>query len=178
MEIHRVSRDLWGIFKHYHYLTSAIANNSECYVGFIEHEPVAFVALNRFPHPVNKNIVKIGRIVVLPHWQGYKIGMKMVEHICEHYYSDRELRITTTLPIIHKYLFKRSSLWHLRFQGVRKAEDAGKTSSMSKDVRECYLETYQFKNKMFVNDTITRTRCPQEQIKVYDTLMKGGYHND
>ena len=164
MEIRQVSRDLWGAFSNYHYLTSSIANNSKCYVGFIDKEPVAFVALNRFPHPTNKNIIKIGRIVVLPHWQGYNIGMKMVETIADkHEFYD--LRITTTLPIVHSYLYKRKDKWALRFQGIRKAEDAGKNASLSKAPRECYLETYQYKNQGLVNTSITRTRCPKDKHK-------------
>lgn len=164
MEIRNVSRDLWGVFKNYHYLTSGIANNSKCYVGFINKEPVGFVAINKFPHPTNKNIFKIGRIVVLPHWQGYNIGMKMVEEIAKDY-EDCDLRLTTTLPIVHSYLYKRKDKWALRFQGIRKAEDAGSNASMSKAPRECYLETYQFRNKGLVDTKVTRTRCPMDKYK-------------
>lgn len=165
MEIRSVSRDLWGVFKQYHYLTSSIASNSQCYVGFINKEPVAFVAINKFPHPTNKNIFKVGRVVVLPHWQGYGVGMKMVEHIVSNFYQGKDVRFTTTLPIIHNYLWKRKDKWGLKFQGIRSADDAGKNAGMSSSVRECYLETYQFKNDVFVDDKPKRTRCPQDKIK-------------
>lgn len=166
MEVHRVSRDLWGIFKHYHYLTSSLATNSSCYVGFIENEPVAFVAMNRFPHPTNTKLVKVGRVVVLPHWQGYGIGMKMVEYLCENHYQGWDVRFTTTLPIVHSYLWKRKDKWGLKFQGIRRAEDAGTKASMSQDVRECYLETYQYKNELFVAGSPSRTRCPKDKVRV------------
>ena len=146
-------------------MTSSIASNSKCYVGFINKEPVAFVGIGKFPHPTNKNIYKVGRVVVLPHWQGYNIGMKMVEHIVDKYYQENDVRITTTLPIVHNYLW-RSNKWELTFQGIRKSEDAGKSSQMSKTPRECYLETYQFKNKQCIVNKPSRVRCPIEKIKI------------
>ena len=165
MEIHRVSRNLWGVFKHYHYLTGSIPSNGECYVGFINQEPVAFVCFAKFPHPTNKNIYKISRVVVLPHWQGYGIGMKMVEHLAENFYKGFDLRFTTTLPIVHNYLWKNKTKWVLKFQGVRKGEEAGKNAQMAKVVRECYLETYQYNNDQVKDYKVLRTGCPIDKIK-------------
>lgn len=134
-------------------------------MGFINKEPVCFVAINKFPHPTNKNIFKVGRVVTMPHWQGYGIGMRMVEDVVSKYYQDNDVRFTTTLPIIHEYLWKRKSLWGLKFQGVRRSSDAGKNASMSVNPRECYLETYQFKNDMYVEGRVSRTRCPIEKVR-------------
>lgn len=178
MEIRRVSRNLWGIFKQYHYLTSSIASNSECYVGFINEEPVAFVAFAKFPHPTNKNIFKIGRVVVVPHWQGYGIGMKMVEHIAEEYYKTNDVRITTTLPIVHSYLNK-SKKWFLKFQGVRNSKQSGKTASISRVVRECYVETYQYNNDCCLESEVSRSGMPSDKAnktndgKTLRVLQKG-----
>lgn len=125
---------------------------------------MAFVAFSKFPHPTNKNIFKISRIVVMPHWQSYGIGMKMVEHIAENFYSENDLRLTTTLPIIHEYLWKNSK-WALKFQGIRKNSEAGKNAKMANDVRECYLETYQYKNNQIKDLKVLRTGCPPDKIR-------------
>ena len=118
MEIFSVQRDTWGIFKHYHYLTSSIPTNAKCYIGFINYEPVCFVAISYFPHPSNKNIYKISRVVTLPHWQNYSIGMKMIETICEKEYQNKSIHFTTTLPIVCNYLNK-SNKWILKMQGFQ-----------------------------------------------------------
>lgn len=101
----------------------------------------------------------------MPHWQGYGIGMKMVEHLTVNYYQGKEVRFTTTLPIIHSYLWKNKHKWGLKFQGIRKAEDAGKNAGMSSNPRECYLETYQYKNDAYVETKPSRTRCPKDKVK-------------
>lgn len=167
MEIRRVSKELWGTFSQYHYLTESIPNNAYLYVGYINYEPVVAVAMSRFPHPVNKNLVKVSRVVTLPHWQGYGLGMRVLEKIIEMEYTHRDVRITTTLPIIHDYLWKNEDKWVLKFQGIRKNSDAGKTASMSSSVREVYMETYQYRNDLCVDDGIKRTRCPKDKRKVY-----------
>ena len=155
---------MWGAFKQYHYLTSTLASNSHCYVGFIDKEAVAFVAITPFPHPTNKNIVKVSRVVVLPHWQGFGVGMKMVEAIATQFYPTKDIRFTTTLPIVHNYLWK-SSKWALKFQGIRKNDEAGKNATMAKDIREVYLETYQFENQALTDRKVLRTGCPPEKIR-------------
>lgn len=156
---------MWGVFKQYHYLSENVASNSKFYCGFIKNEPVAIVAINVFPHPVNKNIVKVGRIVTIPHWQGYGIGMKMVEKISEIEYNNKDIRLTTTLPIIHSYLSK-SDKWRLSFQGIRSPKEAGKNAQMAKNPRECYTETFQFMNDMIdPNDKVKRTKCPANKKK-------------
>lgn len=159
MEVRLVSRDLWGVFEHYHYLSSSLPSNSKCYVGFINQEPVCFIAIGVFPHPTNKNIVKVSRVVVLPHWQGYGISRKMLDHIASNYYKDKDVRITTTLPIMHNSFWKNKN-WGLRFQGIRKKSEAGKNAKIANNGREVYLETYQFINDHFV-DKVSRKNVPK-----------------
>lgn len=167
MEIYATSRELWGIFSKYHYLTEDIPTNGKVYVGYIKNEPVGCVVMSKFPHPSNPHIWKISRVVVLPHWQGYNIGMRMAEFIAKECYGDCDVRITTTLPIVHNYLWKNKDKWHLRFQGIRKKEDSGKSASMSKGVREVYMETYRNLNGFSSKDKISRTRCPKDKKKTY-----------
>ena len=53
-----------GIFAIHYLIFYSV--NSKCYIGFINKEPVAFVGIGKFPHPTNKNIYKVGRVVVTP----------------------------------------------------------------------------------------------------------------
>lgn len=156
---------MWGLFDHYHYLTNRISTNGKYYVGFINKEPVAFVSFIKFPHPTNKNIYKLSRIVTIPHWQGYGIGMKMAETITEMVFSDKDVRLTTTLPIIHNYLHK-SNKWVIKAQGIRKDKEVGWNAGMATKIRACYTETYQFVNKMLKDRNVKRYGdVPKELLK-------------
>ena len=90
--------------------------------------------------------------------------MKMVEYLAENVYPTFDLRFTTTLPIMHNYLWK-SKKWVLKFQGIRKDSEAGKNATMAKSVRECYLETYQYLNAQVKDYKVLRTGCPSDKIK-------------
>ena len=105
-----------------------------------------------FPHPTNKTIVKSSRIVTLPHWQGYKIGMKMSDTICGFKkYENKCIHATTTLPIRQNYLHK-SDKWLLKSQGGRMKKMEGSISSYNRT--GIYIETYKFINNMVTKDDI------------------------
>ena len=167
MEIRLVERNWWDVFKHYHYLKDTIPNNGYVYVGFINNEPVACVVAHRFPHPINKNIVKIARVVTLPHWQGYSIGMRMTEKIIDLEYSDMDVRMTTTLPIVHNYFWKNPSKWIMRYQGIDKSGTAGPNAKFAGNVREVYMETHRYLNDLGSKDAISRKNIPDELKKNY-----------
>ena len=78
------------------------------------------------------------------------------------YYKDRDVRLTTTLPIMQNSLWKNKN-WGLRFQGIRKNSEAGKTAikkGIANNNREVYLETYQFINDHYV-DKVSRKNVPK-----------------
>ena len=164
MEIRSVSKDLWGMFSRYHYLTHTVSNSSKFYAGFINGEPVAIVAINKFPHHTAKDIYKVGRIVTLPHWQGYGIGNKLVEHVVDNYYKDGRVRITTTLPIMHNYYYN-SPKWKLVNQSSAQPK-LDKNAQFKSQTRQVYTETYQYIREGQGLDTkITRRKVPAELRK-------------
>jgi len=55
-----------------------------------------FLSIARFPHPKAKDIMTIGRIVVVPEFQGFGVGMKLMKSIADLYNGNR-IRITTSL---------------------------------------------------------------------------------
>lgn len=142
MEIRNVSKDLWGIFKHYHYLTATIPSNGQCYVGFINYEPVAIVVMSKFPHPGNPDIVKVSRIVVLPHWQSYSIGAKMLKAIIEKDYMDYDVRLTSALPLMF-YAYSKNPDWVITTQMI--FTKLSPTNSLNNRLN-VYMETYKFIN--------------------------------
>jgi energy-coupling factor transporter ATP-binding protein EcfA2 len=85
VEIFRANYSAWRLFSGHHYLSADIHRASHVYVGTIEGEPVALIAAMAMPHPRLKNAWRSHRSVVLPDWQGLRIGVAMNDAIGEHY---------------------------------------------------------------------------------------------
>jgi hypothetical protein len=57
---------------------------------------VGFLSIARFPHPQAKDIMTISRVVIVPEFQGFGIGIKFMDTIADIYKADR-IRVTTSL---------------------------------------------------------------------------------
>lgn len=75
LQIQRVSRNAWQIFKKHHYMSSNILSASKCFMLTMDNEIVAFNALKPFPHGTIKNAYNGHRTVVLPNFQGLGLGI-------------------------------------------------------------------------------------------------------
>lgn len=73
----------------------------ECFVGCIENEPVAFIALIRLVHPNTKKTWMIHRLVVLPDYQGIGIGKRLMTFVAQRYVErGLRVRIVTSNPAL------------------------------------------------------------------------------
>jgi GNAT superfamily N-acetyltransferase len=64
----------------------------------IEQEPVSFCSVLHFPHPANKKIKRISRIVVKPDYQGIGIGGRTLDFVSNKLKRDGwDVRIVTSL---------------------------------------------------------------------------------
>lgn len=121
-------RNMWEMFRKYHYLDSNINPSSKQYVCYVDNNPVAFCAV--LPMMGFKNMRKEHRTVVLPDYQGVGIGSAVSDCIAEHYVKQGyRFRSVTSNPafIAHR---QKSKHWILTDQG-RKAphSHAGMASS-------------------------------------------------
>lgn len=91
LNIERVNKEAWRMFKKHHYLSGDIHRSSECYCAFWGNVPVAFVAVLHFPHPTSKKIKREHRCVCLPDFQGIGIGTKISDEIAA-IYTERGYR--------------------------------------------------------------------------------------
>lgn len=66
-------------------MNSDINKTAQCYVGYLDDNPVCFFAVLHFPHPNVKNFKKGHRLVVLPDYQGLGIGHKFSSFIADVY---------------------------------------------------------------------------------------------
>lgn len=111
LEVVQCPQAMWGLFARHHYLSGQLARASTCYAALWQGEPVAFCATTgMFGRRGRKRVT---RIVVLPDYQGLGIGMRLVEHVCEHENS-RGFRcnITASHPAVIAHC-KRSDRWRL-----------------------------------------------------------------
>lgn len=80
---------------------------------------VGFLCIARFPHPKAKDIMTISRIVVVPEFQGFGIGIKFMNLISDLYKGNR-IRITTSLKPFMKALNNRKDWFCVRSGRVGK----------------------------------------------------------
>ena len=72
------------------------------------------MCINRFMHPIAKDIMVISRLVIVPEFQGFGIGIKFMNEISDLYKSDR-IRITTSLKSFIKSMEKNKKWKCVRF---------------------------------------------------------------
>lgn len=84
LDVRAADRSLWQVFRHHHYLSAEISNAAHCFAGYIDGQPVAFLAYRHFQHPRVRNMKMEHRLVVLPDFQGLSIGARLSEWVGQH----------------------------------------------------------------------------------------------
>lgn len=80
LEIWQTDWRYWHIFEPHHYLKLPRMFAARCFVGVVDGEPVAHLAVS--PR-LEVGGVRACRMVVMPEWQGAGIGMRFLNAICE-----------------------------------------------------------------------------------------------
>ncbi|MGC0153262.1 GNAT family N-acetyltransferase [Chromobacterium vaccinii] len=80
LEIHKTDWRYWPLFEPHHYLKLPRMIASTCYVGTIDGEPVAHLAVSTRPGLVE---ARACRLVVMPEWQGTGVGMRFLNAVCD-----------------------------------------------------------------------------------------------
>jgi GNAT superfamily N-acetyltransferase len=95
--ISECEKNLWQLFRKYHYLNTNLNNSSRCFCLSIDNRPVAFCAIIHFPHP-KQCYKKVHRLVVLPDYQGLGLGKIFLNKIGE--LINYDFAITTSQPAL------------------------------------------------------------------------------
>lgn len=91
--------------------------SAQCYIAYLENNPVSFFAVLHFPHPDVRNFKKGHRLVVLPDYQGLGIGHLFSSEIAQ-VYLDNGFRFIITSST--KSLFSQRSAdprWYVTRKG-------------------------------------------------------------
>lgn len=113
LEIYRVHRDAWRMFRKHHYLDTSIHVAAQCFVATWNKTPVAFASYLHFPHPKTPNMKREHRTVTLPDYQGVGIGNALSEFVAGRVVATgaRYLSVTSHPAMIaHR---ARSSQWRM-----------------------------------------------------------------
>lgn len=70
----------WPLFEPHHYLKIPKMIAATCYVGVVDGEPVAHLAVSTRPGLVE---ARACRLVVMPEWQGAGVGVRFLEAVAE-----------------------------------------------------------------------------------------------
>lgn len=94
LQIFKVHRSAWELFKRHHYLTSKIINAAQCYCAFIHGTPVAFTSY--IPQAGVTGMRREHRTVVLPDYQGVGLGNTITEFLGDMLISEGKRFVSVT----------------------------------------------------------------------------------
>jgi GNAT superfamily N-acetyltransferase len=83
----------------------------------INEKRAGFICIARFPHPIAKDIMTISRVVIIPEFQGFGVGVKFMNEIAD-LYKENRIRITTSLKPFINALNKNNYWKCVRFGRV------------------------------------------------------------
>ncbi len=107
LDINQTDWRFWPRFEPHHYLKLPKMIAATCYVGSVEGEPVAHVAVSTRPGLVE---ARACRLVVLPEWQGAGIGLRFLDTVCERWRRGQ-----------NRYGIKVPTLFHTSHPGLAAA---------------------------------------------------------
>lgn len=104
--------EIWNIFKQYHYLSSDLNKSAKCFISVLNNTIVACCYVLPVLNGAIKNAYRIHRLVVLPDYQGFGIGTKLLEYVADIYkYYGCGMYIRTRNLKMAKYLYSHNDKW-------------------------------------------------------------------
>ncbi|UGU15229.1 GNAT family N-acetyltransferase [Sinomicrobium kalidii] len=82
LDIWKVNGSYWKLFKEHYYLDLAMPPAAEYFVGTINGELVAHVAVCPL---FTAKAYRATRLVVMPEWQGAGVGVKFLNEVCKYH---------------------------------------------------------------------------------------------
>jgi len=97
LEICRVHRAAWRLFKQHHYLSADLNPSAQCFAAFVESQPAAFAAVISGPDSHGGHF-REHRLVCLPDFQGVGIGNVLSEFVASLYAARKRYFSRTSHP--------------------------------------------------------------------------------
>lgn len=130
LEVRRVHRSAWEIFRPYHYLNHTFLKSARCFVAFLNGQPVALQAVVHQMHPRSKILYRGHRAVCLPDYQGVGIGGRLIEYVASAYRGMGYRIISATASPTLNHARRNNPNWKLIRAGRQNKK--GQTSRMGR----------------------------------------------
>jgi GNAT superfamily N-acetyltransferase len=111
LRVCRVSRGVWPLFQHHHYLSTALAPGGVCFAAFWQERIVAFSAW--IHHLTKRGGKREHRTVTLPDYQGAGIGHALSTHLASMWKGLGQRATSTTTHPAFLAARQRSPHWRL-----------------------------------------------------------------
>lgn len=96
LDIYETDWRYWHLFEPHHYLKMPRMIAAKNYIGVVDGQPVAHVAVSTRPGLVE---ARACRLVVMPEWQGAGVGLRFLNAVCERWLSGQN-RFGLNLPTL------------------------------------------------------------------------------
>ena len=105
------------------------------------------MAILHQPHPINKKIKRVSRLVILPDYQGIGLGTKFLDKMAIYYTNKNfDFSIVTSAKNLINALRKKENWIMFAFQKSHHSK-TGKIDSLRKVRNECYTARFMYKSK-------------------------------
>ena len=146
--------EIWKIFAPHHYLSSKMNMAAECWVAKLAGTMVGFCAVLPQPSGTANFCKRVSRLVILPDYQGLKIGTRFLDTICEMYVNrGYKTYIRSAHAKLANY-WKKNPTWVPTARNGKKG-DISKNGTINGPKqnpyiinRECY--SYEYRGKDYV----------------------------
>lgn len=137
----KCDRGEWAKFRRYHYLDTTISTSAKCYGLYDKEKIVGFIGVIHYPHPKNKKIKKVTRLVILPDYQGIGLGARFLNSVANLYLSYDFMIVTSAKNLVHA--LNKSKNWVLRRYNIVKDTGSG-MAAMRKTHRKVKTATFKY----------------------------------
>jgi len=118
----------WSRFAPFHYLTAELNHAAQCFVLSVDGTPAAFAGILHRPHPRNRAIKAVSRLVTLPDWQGLGLAFALVDRVAAAYKAlGYDVHTYPAHPALIRS-FDRSPTWELRHRPATFVHNRGPRS--------------------------------------------------
>ncbi|MBU6167180.1 MAG: ABC transporter ATP-binding protein [Alphaproteobacteria bacterium] len=146
LQVEQTDGHAWPLFEPHHYLKLPRMVAARYFIGMVEGEPVAHVAVSPKLEVAG---VRACRLVIMPEWQGAGIGLRFLNAVCEHElaglgrYGDRVRRVFfhTSHPGLNLAL-ARSGRWQRVSANLFGSEKAKSRESIERTTRSTVMKAH------------------------------------
>lgn len=114
----------------------------KCYGLYDNENIIGFMGVLHQPHPINKKLKRVSRLVILPDYQGIGLGTRFLEIVAKKYIKENyDFSIVTSAKNMI-YALRKSDKWLMyRYNWCKNNEN----SKLSKETRNAYTAAFMYK---------------------------------